>query len=74
MIYSFFTSKGYKMSRRTFAKAMAPRRGEARLPAGLEPYMQRHAEVLLREKKISAMPDWKKTLRPDFLEKARAGA
>ena len=34
--------------------------------------MQQHAEVLLEEKKIEAIPDWKKALRPDFMEKARA--
>jgi hypothetical protein len=36
--------------------------------------MQRHAEVLLQEKKISAIPDWNKALRPDFMEKARTQA
>ena len=33
-----------------------------------------HAEALLKEKKISAIPDWKKVLRSDFMEKARAGS
>jgi hypothetical protein len=32
--------------------------------------LQRDAQVLLREKKISAIPDWKKALRPDFWAKA----
>ncbi len=41
-------------------------------PAGLEAYMQKEAEVLLREKKIAAIPDWKKALRPDFWSKASA--
>jgi hypothetical protein len=36
--------------------------------------MAHHAEVLLKEKKISAIPDWKKALRTDFMDKARAGA
>ena len=34
---------------------------------------ERHAEVLLKEKKIAAIPDWSKALRPDFLERARKG-
>ena len=34
--------------------------------------MQKQAEILLREKKISAIPDWKKALRPDLMEKASA--
>jgi hypothetical protein len=36
--------------------------------------MDHHAKILLDEKKIKAIPDWKKALRPDFMEKARAGA
>ena len=36
--------------------------------------MQQHAEVLLREKKIAAIPDWKKALRTDFMDKARASS
>jgi hypothetical protein len=33
--------------------------------------MQNHAEILLREKKIKAIPDWNKALRPEFMAKAR---
>jgi hypothetical protein len=36
--------------------------------------MQNEAEVLLKAKRISAIPDWKKALRPEFMEKAKAGA
>ena len=43
-------------------------------PGDLKPYMQQQAEILLKEKKIAAIPDWIKALRPDFMEKAKAGA
>jgi hypothetical protein len=33
--------------------------------------LERHADVLLKEKKIAAIPDWSKALRPDFMERAR---
>ena len=33
-------------------------------------YMQEQAEILLREKKIKAIPDWKKALRPEFMQRA----
>jgi hypothetical protein len=33
--------------------------------------MQEQAEVLLREKKIKEIPDWKKALRPEFMQRAR---
>jgi NitT/TauT family transport system substrate-binding protein len=72
VIYSFYTSKGYTMSRETFAKALARVEVNPGFPSDLVPNLQRDAEVLLREKKISAIPDWKKALRPDFWAKASA--
>jgi len=74
VIYSFFTSKGYDMKQEVFAKAMGRVVVDPGFPGDLVPYMTGHAEVLLKEKKISAIPDWKKVLRTDFMEKARAGA
>jgi len=73
-IYSFYTSKGYSMSQDTFRKAMATIDVNPGFPSDLKPYMQQQAEILLKEKKISAIPDWNKALRPDFMEKARTGA
>ena len=70
VIYSFFASKGYTMSRETFTKALALVEVNPGFPSDLAPYMQKEAETLLREKKISAIPDWKKALRPDFWAKA----
>jgi NitT/TauT family transport system substrate-binding protein len=74
VIYSFFTSKGYKMSPETFGKALGRVDVAPGFPRGLEPYLKQHAEVLLKEKKISAIPDWKKALRTEFMDKARTGA
>jgi NitT/TauT family transport system substrate-binding protein len=72
VIYSFFTSKGYNISRESFAKALARVEVDPSFPSDLVPGLQRDAEVLLREKKISAIPDWKKALRPDLWAKASA--
>jgi NitT/TauT family transport system substrate-binding protein len=72
VIYSFFTSKGYSMSRDTFAKALARVEVNPGFPAGLQTQLQKDAEVLLQAKKISAIPDWKKALRPDLWAKAAA--
>jgi NitT/TauT family transport system substrate-binding protein len=74
VIYSFFTSKGYTMAPDTFNKALGRVDVNPGFPKDLEPYLQKHAEVLLAEKKIGAIPDWKKALRPEFFEKARAGS
>ncbi len=49
------------------------RRG--RIPAGRptsSPTCSTHAEILLKEKKIKAIPDWSKALRTDFLKQASA--
>ena len=72
VIYTFYASKGWKMNKETFAKALATVEVDPGFPGDLRPYMQEHAEALLKEKKIAAVPDWSKALRPDLMEKARA--
>ena len=71
VIYGFFTSKGYTMSRETFSKAMANVEMDIGFPADTRVYLQQIAEGLLKEKKIGAIPDWNKALRPEFMAKAR---
>jgi sulfonate transport system substrate-binding protein len=71
-IYAFYTSKGYKLSAETFAKAIATVAVNPTFPADLATYMQHEAETLLREKKIKQIPDWSKALRPEFMQKAKA--
>jgi taurine transport system substrate-binding protein len=70
VIYAFFTSKGYTLSRDTFNKALARVEVSPGFPSNLQAGLQSDAEVLLREKKISAIPDWKVALRPDLWAKA----
>jgi hypothetical protein len=72
VIYTFFTEKGYKMSPETFSKAMANVEVDIGFPTDVRPYLQEIAEGLLKEKKIGAIPDWNKALRPEFMAKARA--
>jgi ABC-type nitrate/sulfonate/bicarbonate transport system substrate-binding protein len=71
-IYGFYTSKGYSMSKDTFAKALSRVEVQPGWPDDLKPYMTHHAQVLLDTKKISKMPDWDKAFRTDFLKKASA--
>jgi ABC-type nitrate/sulfonate/bicarbonate transport system substrate-binding protein len=72
-IYGFYASKGYSMSQETFRRALATVEVSPGFPSDLGPYMQQHAEVLLKEKKIAAIPDWSKALRQEFMERARSG-
>jgi ABC-type nitrate/sulfonate/bicarbonate transport system substrate-binding protein len=73
-IYSFYASKGYKMSADTFAKAIGRVDVDPGFPHDLAPYMAHHAEVLLKTKKIKKIPDWKVALRTEFMDKAKAGS
>jgi NitT/TauT family transport system substrate-binding protein len=72
VIYSFYADKGYKMSKDTFQKAMSRVEVDPGFPSDLKPYMQEQAEILLKDRKIPAIPDWSKALRPEFMDKARA--
>src|SRR5947207_10317943 len=72
VIYTIFTSKSYAMSRGKIAKTPARSEINSGVPSDLAPALGRDAEVLLREKKIGAIPDWKKALRPEFWAKASA--
>ena len=74
VIYAFYTDKGYKISLDAFATALSRVEVNPGFPGDLKPYMQEQAEILLQDKKIDAIPDWSKALRPDFMERARAGA
>ena len=71
-IYTFYTSKGYKMSKDTFAKAIGRVEVNPSWPADIKPYMTHQAQILLDAKKIKAIPDWDKAFRMDFLKKAGA--
>lgn len=73
VIYDFYTSKGYKMSAKTFQSAMATIIVEPQFPADFQKYAQEQAEILLKAKKIDKVPDWKVALRPDFMAKAMKG-
>jgi NitT/TauT family transport system substrate-binding protein len=72
VIYSFYTSKGYKMSKATFAQALGNVEVNPGWPSDLKPYMTHHAEVLVRTKKLKAVPDFAKAFREDLMKKAMA--
>jgi NitT/TauT family transport system substrate-binding protein len=72
VVYKFYGTKGYKMSRDTFNKAFARVEVSPGWPDGLIPYMDHHAKVLIEAKRISAVPDWSKALHQEFMKKAMA--
>jgi ABC-type nitrate/sulfonate/bicarbonate transport system substrate-binding protein len=72
VIFGFYADKGYRMARDTFQKALSRVEVNPGFPGDLKPYMQEQAEILLKARIISAIPDWSKALRPDFMAKAQA--
>ena len=70
VIHDFYTSKGYTMSKSTLQKALSKIEVKPQFPADFGGYMQEQAEILLKAKRIKAIPDWKKALRPEFMQKA----
>lgn len=71
VIFKFYEDKGYKMSFETFSNALSKVEVNPGFP-DLKSYMQEQAEILLKERKISAIPDWSKVLRTDFWQRANA--
>jgi ABC-type nitrate/sulfonate/bicarbonate transport system substrate-binding protein len=69
-IYSFYTSKGYQLSKDTFSKALARVEVHPGWPNDLEAYMTKHAQVLVDTKKLQKVPDWKTAFDKTFLQKA----
>ena len=72
VIYGFYTSKGYKMSPETFAKAVGTIDVAPQFPADVKGYMQGEAQTLIKAGRIKEMPDWSKALRPEFMQKAKS--
>jgi ABC-type nitrate/sulfonate/bicarbonate transport system substrate-binding protein len=74
VIYSFYTSKGYQMSKDTFKKALATVDVNPGFPPDSEllPYMKHQAEALVESKKIKEIPDFNKVFLRQFMQKATA--
>ncbi|HEU5018331.1 MAG TPA: ABC transporter substrate-binding protein [Pseudolabrys sp.] len=71
VVYKFYTSKGYKMDKKTFINAISRVEVNLDWPDDLDPYMTHHAEVLIKAHKVKKVPDWSKAFRKDFMKKAR---
>ena len=69
-IYSFYTSKGYKMSKDTFTSALGRVEVHPNWPENLEPYMEHHVEVLMKAHKLKKQTDFKTAFRKEFMQKA----
>lgn len=73
-IFKFYGSKGYDMSETTFKDALSRVEVNPVVPSldKLGPYLEGHAKVLLKAKKIKKIPDFSKVVLPQFMKKATA--
>jgi ABC-type nitrate/sulfonate/bicarbonate transport system substrate-binding protein len=69
-IYSFYTSKGYQMSKDTFTKALSRVDVHPGWPSDLEAYMTKQAQILVDAKKMQKVPDWKTAFDKSLMQKA----
>lgn len=74
VIYSFYSSKGYQMSKGTFRTALATVEVNPGFPPDGEllPYMKQQAEALIGAKQIKQVPDFGKIFLRQFMQKAQA--
>jgi NitT/TauT family transport system substrate-binding protein len=74
VIYEFYTSKGFSMSKSAFANAISRVQVDPGWPSDLDQYMTQHAQILITAGEISALPDWNKAFRKDLLKEAESAA
>jgi ABC-type nitrate/sulfonate/bicarbonate transport system substrate-binding protein len=74
VVYKFYGSKGYDMSAATFKDAFSRVEVNPVAPTveKLGSYLEGHAKVLLKAKKIKKIPDFSKVLLPQYMKKAMA--
>src|SRR3974390_2712849 len=69
-IYSFYTSKGYQMSKDTFSNALSRVEVHPGWPSDLEAYMTKQAQILVDTKKLQKVPDWSTAFDKSLMQKA----
>ena len=69
-IYSFYTSKGYQMSKDIFSKALSRVDVHPGWPSDLEAYMTKQAQILVDTKKLQKVPDWSTAFDKSLMQKA----
>jgi ABC-type nitrate/sulfonate/bicarbonate transport system substrate-binding protein len=72
VIYEFYTSKGFKISKSTLVNAISRVVVDPGWSSNLDAYMTHHAEILITAGEISKTPDWNEAFRMDFMKKAEA--
>jgi NitT/TauT family transport system substrate-binding protein len=71
VVWKVFTSRGYKLPESVIAAAVGKLGVNPDYIPELEPYLTEQASILVKERKIAAVPDWKEWLNRAVIQKAR---
>lgn len=74
IVWKVFQSRGYQLPESVIASALDKLGVNPDYIPELEPYLTEQSEILVKEKKISAVPDWKEALNRKVIQKARGQA
>jgi len=73
IVWKQFQSRGYNLPETVIRSALDKLGVNPDYIPALEPYLTEQAQILVQEKKISAVPDWKESLNRAVIQKARQG-
>jgi NitT/TauT family transport system substrate-binding protein len=72
VIYEFYASKGFKISKSTLVNAISRVVVDPGWSGNLDAYMTHHAEVLMTAGEIGKIPNWNDAFRIDLMKKAQS--
>jgi aliphatic sulfonates family ABC transporter substrate-binding protein len=70
IVWNEFKAQGYDVKEAAFARMLAKLEVKPEFTPGLRDYLLEQGKVLLAQKQISAVPDWKQALEPSALAEA----
>jgi aliphatic sulfonates family ABC transporter substrate-binding protein len=70
IVYAFFKEQGFTVSEAVIKRMLSKLDIETSFKPGLRSYLEDEANVLIKKKAITAMPDWGKILDDDLLQEA----
>jgi ABC-type nitrate/sulfonate/bicarbonate transport system substrate-binding protein len=74
IVWKVFQSRGYQLPEAVIASALDKLGVNPDYIPALVPYLTEQSEILVKDKKIAAVPDWKEVLNRAIMQKARAQA
>lgn len=70
IVYGFFKGQGFDVSQAVVKRMLSKLDVTPTFKPGLRDYLEQEAKLLIKQKAISAMPDWSKMLNTDLMQEA----